>query len=200
VVGWQEIARASISSDDVVQYWLEPRQLEAMDGDAAASTLPPDLLPVLVEHMKKAGQDVSRALGHGSRVLLSPTSRLYFDCPHADASSDPAQEELRKRVGLQFYTPTSIRDGVDWDPADGTSGVDTDAQIAGVEAAIWCETITSQDELEFLLLPRLPGAAEKGWSHLPTDWPTYASRLGSQSTTWRHRTWTWFQSVEIKWN
>ena len=28
VVGWQEIARAAISSDDVVQYWLEPRQLD----------------------------------------------------------------------------------------------------------------------------------------------------------------------------
>ncbi|MEV0801602.1 family 20 glycosylhydrolase [Kribbella sp. NPDC050281] len=199
VVGWQEIARASISSDDVVQYWLEPRQLDLMDDDAASSTLPPDLLPVLVEHMKKAEQDVPRALAHGSRLLLSPVSRLYFDSPHAAESSDPAQEELRKRVGLPFYTPISVRDGIDWNPTGITPGVDSDAQIVGVEAAIWCETITTPEELEFMLLPRLPGASEKGWSRTPTDWPDYASRLAPHSTTWRHRGWIWFQSSEIDW-
>lgn len=199
VVGWQEIARASISSDDVVQYWLEPQQLESMDSDAS-SMVPSDLLPVLIEHFKKAAQDVPRALAHGSRLLMSPTSRLYFDSPHAQPSSDPAQEELRTRVGLPFYTPRSIQDGIDWDPADITPGVDSDAQIAGVEAAIWCETITTQEDLEFMLLPRLPGAAEKAWSPRPaTNWPDYATRLSPQSTSWRRRDWTWFHSVEINW-
>ncbi|MEV5964005.1 family 20 glycosylhydrolase [Kribbella sp. NPDC051952] len=198
VVGWQEIARAAISSDDVVQYWLEPRQIDSLDSDAA-SAVPPDLLPVLVEHMKKAEQDVPRALAHGSRLIMSPTSRLYFDCPHAEPSSDPAQEELRKRVGLPFYTPVSIRGGIDWDPLDVTPQVDSDTQIAGVEAAIWCETITSQEDLEFMLLPRLPGAAEKAWSRTPTDWPDYATRLSHQSSAWRSRDWTWFKSVEIDW-
>ena len=32
-----------------------------------------------------------------------------------------------------------------------------------MEAAIWCETITDRGELEFLLLPRLGGLAEKAW-------------------------------------
>ena len=198
VVGWQEIARAAISSDEVVQYWLEPRQLESLDGDAS-SMVPSDLLPVLVEHMKKAAQDVPRAIAHGSRLIMSPTSRLYFDCPHAEPSADPAQEELRQRVGLPFYTPVSIRGGIDWDPLEVTPEVTSDTQIAGVEAAIWCETITSQEDLEFMLLPRLPGAAEKAWSATPTDWPDYATRLSHQSPTWRSREWTWFKSVEVDW-
>jgi hexosaminidase len=198
VVGWQEIARAAITSDEVVQYWLEPRQVDSLDSDAA-STVPSDLLPILVEHMTKAAQDVSRALAHGSRLVMSPTSRLYFDCPHAEPSADPAQEELRQRVGLPFYTPVSIRGGVDWDPLDVTPEVTSDTQIAGVEAAIWCETITNQEDLEFMLLPRLPGAAEKAWSQSPTHWPDYATRLSHQSPTWQTRTWTWFKSTEINW-
>ena len=77
----------------------------------------------------------------------------------------------------------------------------TDAQIAGIEAAIWCETIATSDELEFMLLPRLPGTAEKAWSHqTSTDWPDYASRLGRQSRPWRRRGWTWFQSAEVIWS
>ena len=81
-----------------------------------------------------------------------------------------------------------------------TPGVQTEEQIAGVEAAVWCETIANSDELEFMLLPRLAGAAEKAWTRqTSTDWSDYAARLGRQSPTWKHRGWTWFQSVEINW-
>jgi len=38
------------------------------------------------------------------------------------------------------------------------------AHVAGVEAAIWAETISDFDDLCFLLLPRLAGVAHKGWS------------------------------------
>ncbi len=202
VVGWQEIARAAIDSDDVVQYWIETNELAAtMESDAAATTVPAELLPILVEHLQKAKQDVPAALARGARLLVSPHKWLYFDRPQADASSDPDQEEMRGRVGLPHYPPTSIRAGIEWDPVKDTPGAETEARLAGVEAAIWCETIATQDELEFMLLPRLGGAAEKAWSHqTSTDWTDYAARLGRQSVTWRRREWTWFQSVEVDWS
>ncbi len=51
-----------------------------------------------------------------------------------------------------------------------------------------------------MLLPRLPGAAEKAWTRqTPTNWPDYATRLGRQSASWRRRGWTWFHSVELDW-
>ncbi|TCO34155.1 hexosaminidase [Kribbella steppae] len=200
VVGWQEVARAAISSDDVVQYWMDVAEAESADSDKAASMLPPDLLPILVEGLRKAKHDAPKALAQGARLLVSPTTWLYFDRPHADASSDPGQEEARKRVGLPFYPAASIRDGVEWDPVENTPGVQTEDQLAGVEAAVWCETIATSDELEFTLLPRLAGAAEKAWTRqTSTDWSDYATRLGRQSLTWKHRGWTWFQSVEINW-
>ena len=200
VVGWQEIARASISSDDVVQYWMDVHEVESMNGDTAGSTVPPDLMPILVEFVRKAKHDAPKAVAQGARLLVSPTTWLYFDRPHADASSDPAQEEARKRIGLPFYSAASIRDGIEWDPVENTPGVQTADQLAGVEAAIWCETITTTDELEFMLLPRLGGVAEKAWTRQPsTDWSDYAARLGRQSAGWRRRGWVWFRSVEIDW-
>jgi hexosaminidase len=201
VVGWQEIARASISSDEVVQYWMDVHEAESMDYDAVSSMVPAELLPILVEGLKRAAHDAPRALAQGARLLVSPTTWLYFDRPHADASSDAAQEDMRMRVGLPVYPAVSIRHGVEWDPVKNTPGVESDAQIAGVEAAIWCETIATADELEFMLLPRLSGAAEKAWSHqTSTDWSEYAARLGRQSTTWQQRSWNWHRSVEVDWS
>ena len=200
VVGWQEIARASISSDDVVQYWMDVHDVDSMNGDAMSSTVPSEFLPILIEAIGKSKHDVPKALAQGSRLLVSPTTWLYFDRPHADASTDPAQEELRQRVGLPVYPAASLRDGIEWDPVEDIPGVQTEEQIAGVEAAIWCETITNRDELEFMLLPRLGGVAEKAWvRRTSTDWSDYAARLGRQSSGWRRRGWVWFQSVEVDW-
>jgi hexosaminidase len=198
VVGWQEIARAAIGPDDVAQYWISI-DVEAMD--AGNGPVPPeDLLPILVDHLQKAKGDAPKALAAGARLIASPTTWVYFDRPHGDASSDPQQEEARQRLGLEFYGPATLRDGISWDPVEDTPGVTSTDQLAGVEAAIWCETVTSSEDLELLLLPRLAGVAEKAWSHrTPTDWPEYAARLAQQSPAWRNRTWTWLKSTEVPW-
>jgi hexosaminidase len=180
---------------------MEARETESVSsGDTLSSMVPPELLPFLVNALNKAQYDVPNALAQGCRLLISPTSPLYFDRMHADASSDRAQEQARRRIGLPIYSATSIRDGIEWDPVDDTPGVSSDGQIAGVEAAVWCETIASQDELEFMLLPRLAGLAEKAWARQrSTDWSDYAARLGRQSAAWRQRGWVWYRSAEIDW-
>jgi hexosaminidase len=199
VVGWQEIARAAIDPADVVQYWMDI-DLGSMDADSAPSDLPDDLLPILVEGLQKAQHDVPNALAAGARILASPTTWLYFDRPHKDATSDPAQEDARQRLGLQFYGPASIQDGISWDPVENLCGIESVEQVIGVEAAIWCESVITSEDLELMLLPRLPGAAEKGWSHATvTDWTEYSARLGQQSPAWRNRTWTWLKSTEVDW-
>jgi len=200
-LGWQEIARAALTPDDVVQYWMDTSESETMiGGGLLESMVPPELLPLILEALGKAEHDVPSALRQGAKLLISPTSRAYFDRPHAATSADPAQEELRLRVGLPVYPATTIRDGIEWDPADDTPGVQSDEQIAGVEAAIWCETIANQDELEFMLLPRLSGLAEKAWAPRgDTGWSDYAERLAAQTVAWDARGWNWFRSVEVDW-
>ena len=114
----------------MVQYWIEPEEIEGVGNGPLSGILPPDVLALLLEGLKKSVDDVPRALAQGARVLISPTSRLYFDRMHTDASTDPAQKEARGRLGLQFAEPASIRRGVDRDPVEDTP-VECEAQIAG---------------------------------------------------------------------
>jgi hexosaminidase len=197
VVGWQEIARAKLDAADVVQYWLD-LDVDNLPENPDAPTPPAELMPVLLEALRKAKYDAPKALEQGAKLIVSPVTWLYFDRPHADTSSDPEQEKARDRLGLKFYGAASLEHGVSWDPLDALPGIAAD-QLAGVEAAIWCETITNSEDLELLLLPRLPGLAEKGWAPPGTDWTDYASRLGAQSATWRRRRWTWHRSTEVNW-
>src|SRR4029453_1483191 len=167
-IGWQEAARANVGADDVVQYWIEPNQMAAMMNSGALDGVPPaELAAVFLETMGKSSDDVPTALAKGTRVLVSPNTVLYFDQPHAETAATEGQEALRARVGLPFYPGTTLREMVEWDPVSVTPGIDSDDRIAGVGAAVWCEPVTSRDDLEFLLMPRLAGLGERAWSATP---------------------------------
>ncbi|MUM00071.1 family 20 glycosylhydrolase [Mycolicibacterium sp. CBMA 334] len=200
-LGWQEIARAELRPDEIVQYWMDSGDSESLlNIDTLSKLVPAALLPLIAETAEKAKHDAPRALSMGTKLIISSLSRLYFDRPHAEASADPAQDELRAHVGFPIYPPLSIRDGVEWDPVDDTPGVPDDSVVAGVEAAIWCETIADRDQLELMLLPRLGGAAEKAWApRRPTSWDDYAPRLSAQSGIWTARGWNWYQTQEVDW-
>ncbi|MFE5852360.1 beta-N-acetylhexosaminidase [Streptomyces sp. NPDC056500] len=209
-VGWQEIARAGVGPGDLVQYWMEPTSLQSdldagalgsmVDSDVLASMVPPEILPLIAEALGKSIDDIPTAVAKGATILVSPTTRLYLDRPHGEPSTDTDQEELRARVGLQVYPGATLREFVEWEPLDETPAVDSDTQLAGVEAAVWCETVESREELEYLLLPRLAGVGEKAWTASGcTTWDDYADRLSTQSTAWDRRGWTWFRSSLVAW-
>lgn len=199
-LGWQEAGRSAVGPDDVVQYWIEPNEtLRMLESGILQNMLPPEIAPVLEATMRESMNDVPEALAKGAHVLVSPTTRLYFDRPHAGPAADQEQEAQRQRVGMPFYPPTSLRDMVEWDPVEETPGAASDAQLIGVEAAVWCETVTDQDDLEFLLLPRLAGAGERAWSASPTEWAEYSRRLCAGPRTWNNRGWVWFRSTEADW-
>jgi hexosaminidase len=193
-IGWQEAARGPIGPEELVQYWIEPTETQRMlDSGLLTTLLPAEVVPLIEATMRTAHTDVPRALEHGARVIVSPTTRLYFDRPHADEGADEEQESRRTRLGLPFYPPTSLRDMVEWDPIAETPGVTHPDQLAGVEAAVWCETVANRDDLEALLLPRLPGAAERAWASAPTVWDDYVARLAAQTPIWDRRGWAWFR-------
>jgi hexosaminidase len=198
VIGWQEIARAAVTSGDVVQYWMEPSLADEAEGLAGAG-LTSELMELLRGTLAKAQRDIPLAVGKQASVLLSPTGRLYFDRPFPPGSARPEQEAQRARLGLPVYPPASLRDGIAWEPGDELSGVDEEV-IVGIEAAVWCETVQDGRDLEFLLLPRLCGAAEKAWAGRGvTDWGGYSNRLSPQAAAWSRRGWSWFRSLEIEW-
>jgi hexosaminidase len=97
----------------------------------------------------------------GGRVIMSPADVAYLDMKY-----DPTTDQ-----GLVWANgPTTVTEAYLWDPAGIISGVD-DAQILGVEAPLWTETLRTIGELEYFAFPRIAAIAEVAWSPRATGTP-----------------------------
>jgi hexosaminidase len=202
-VGWQETARGQIARGDLAQYWIDQTEMNAMiDSGVLSQMLPEPIAEMIVATMREAEHDVDKAVDAGAGLILSPTSHLYYDRPHAEAATDEHQEAARLRVGLPFYPRKSAQEMFTWDPDDLLAAATErrGATIAGVEAAIWCETVEDGADLELLLLPRLAGLAERSWAPRDaSDWAEHRERLAALSTAWERRGWAFFRSSLVDW-
>ncbi len=70
--------------------------------------------------------------------------------------------------------------------------------VAGVEAAIWCETVRDFDDLTFALLPRLPGIAEKAWG-MAASWADHSDALSAHGRVWRQDGFMFFRAPSVGW-
>jgi hexosaminidase len=200
VVGWQEISRGAVQPGDVIQYWIsfDPDEVFGSEGLAASLGMPAETMAAMKAVFSHAKGDAERADAKGVSVVLSPSSVAYLDTPYAEAG-DPEQESDRQRLGLRAYQPLNVEESTRWDPATVIDAVDF-RTVGGLEAAIWCETVESVSDLQFLLLPRLPGFAEKGWSAPGSlEWDEYRARLAAQAPLWRTVGWNYFRSSLVDW-
>jgi hexosaminidase len=116
-------------------------------------------------------------VARGGRVILSPADAVYLDMkPRADS-----------RLGLTWANgPTSVERSYSWEPTAVVEGI-TEADILGVEAALWTETIATENDLEDMVFPRIASAAEIAWSPATgpdRTWPAFRERLAALSVVW----------------
>ena len=190
-LGWQESARAGLGVDDIIQYWLTEF--------AAPASLPPEVRAQMDEELAMSRRDVRAAVAASVPVIVSPLSHCYLDVPYAEPSADPGQADRQGRTGLRVYAPMTVEESFGWDPAE-VLGPGRASQVAGVEAAIWAETITGFDDLSFLLLPRLPGVAHKAWSGAqPATWADHRDRLARHGRLWAQDGLTYFRTSTVNW-
>jgi hexosaminidase len=190
-VGWQESARAGLGPDDIIQYWFT--------GIALPASLPPEVRAQMDADLAKSRRDARAAAAASVPVIVSPLGHCYLDVPYAEPSADPAQADRQGRAGLRLYAPRTVAESFGWEPAE-TLGPGREAQVAGVEAAIWAETITGFDDLAFLLLPRLPGIAHKAWSGPDAaTWAGHRDRLARHGRLWAQDHLTYFRSSAVDW-
>jgi hexosaminidase len=112
--------------------------------EIAKLPLPPG---ALVQHWKD-GELALRAVEQGARVIMSPATRTYLDMK-LDATT---------KLGLEWAGYVSVRDASNWDPATQVEGVG-EADVIGVEACIWSETLETFADVEYMAFPRLVGVA-----------------------------------------
>ena len=141
--------------------------------------------------------DVEAITEASTPVIMSPLAHCYLDVPYREPSAHPSQAARQARVGLRSYPPKTVAESFDWEP---TRAVDPGVHVAGVEAAIWAETVSCFDDLAFLLLPRLPGIAEKAWGPpMAVGWSEHRDRLARHGRVWRQDDLTYFSSTEVDW-
>jgi hexosaminidase len=190
-LGWQETARAGLGPGDVIQYWFSDIALSA--------SLPPEVRALMDADVAMSRRDVETAVAASVPVIVSPLSHCYLDVPYAEPSVDPGQAERQGRVGLRLYSPRTVAESFDWEPTE-TLGPGRVAHVAGVEAAIWAETISDFDDLCFLLLPRLAGIAHKAWSDPRiATWANHRDRLARHGRLWAQDGLTYFRTSTVDW-
>lgn len=202
IIGWQEISRADIGEGDLYQNWIYfKKKGEPKKQSDQASSLPKELVEMFAATYAKGAQDIPCGIGKGAKLILSPREYAYMDHPYTEQSVDSLQENERKRLGLNLgsYAGCTIEEIYNWNPTTLYPDIDWKQDLAGVEAGIWCETIESFSDLQFLLLPRLTGMAEKAWSHNNNDWENYRSNLSYQAPLWENENWNFFKSSLVDW-
>jgi len=102
------------------------------------------------------------------KVIMSPASRAYLDMKY----------DIATPLGQLWAGFVDEQRAYDWDPATEVAGV-AEADVAGVEAPLWTETLATRADLDLMAFPRLVGLAEIGWSPKGRSWSEYRTRLAT---------------------
>ncbi|QUW85081.1 beta-N-acetylhexosaminidase [Streptomyces mirabilis] len=132
---------------------------------------------------------VAEAARNGTGLVLSPADRVYLDMKYT--ADTP--------LGQDWAGLVEVKRSYDWDPGAYLPGAPASA-IRGVEAPLWTETIVTGADIDYMTFPRLPGAAELGWSPASThDWDTYKVRLAAQGPRWEALGIGYYRSPQVPW-
>ena len=132
-------------------------------------------------------EDLAYRLANGGYdVVLSPVSNLYFDL---------AWNENPEETGLDWGGYVDLRKPFDYIPFDYYRNVRVDpsvfvgkdrltdygrAHIVGIQGNLWSETLGGDGRLEYMMLPKLFGLAERAWAPDP-DWARERDPAKSES-------------------
>lgn len=158
VLGWDDIAIASLKPNVLAQHWANVK-------------------------------NANLAVGQGAKILMSPAIKAYLDM----------QYDKSTKLGLHWAAYIEVDSAYIWDPAILIPGVGKE-NVLGIEAALWTETITNMDEMEYMVFPRLPGYAEIGWTPLSgRSWNEYKTRLGKQGERFKAMDINYYRSPKVQW-
>jgi hexosaminidase len=125
------------------------------------------------------------AVDRGATMTASPAEHAYFDMVY-DGDAE---------FGQVWAGAIDVERAYDWEPVP--DGVDP-AAVEGVEAALWTELIADDNQLEFMLWPRLAATAEVGWSD-ERDWDGFRGRLAADGPRLDALGIRFYPSPEVDW-
>ncbi|WP_394846032.1 beta-N-acetylhexosaminidase [Pendulispora brunnea] len=132
--------------------------------------------------------NVKAAAQRGMKFLVSAANKTYLDMKYNPNTP----------LGQDWAGLIEVRDAYDWNPGAYLTGVPS-SQIAGFEAPLWTETITKLSDIEYMIFPRLPALAERGWSPASRTWSDFRTRLATHGPRWKKAKITYYPSSQIAW-
>ena len=122
-----------------------------------------------------------RLANDGYPVILSNVTNFYMDMAYSWHQNEQGLhwggkvDEFDAWSALPANIYATARTAVDGTPinittaADGKAKLEKPANIIGVQAQLWGETLRSFDEVQYMLLPKLMGVSERSWNAVP-EW------------------------------
>ncbi|MFE7559405.1 beta-N-acetylhexosaminidase [Kitasatospora sp. NPDC057500] len=138
----------------------------------------------------RSGRDAEliEAADRGAKVIMSPSGRTYLDMKY----------ERGYPLGLVWAGTIDVWTAYSWDP-DTLLPLPA-GSVLGVEAPLWTETLDTPEELDLMLLPRLPALAELGWSSKAShSWERFKSRLAEEGARWEAAGYRYEKRQEVPW-
>ncbi|MDR1758322.1 MAG: family 20 glycosylhydrolase [Bacteroidales bacterium] len=108
------------------------------------------------------------AAEQGHPVVMTPTSYAYFDYYQGDPREEP--------LAIGGFVPLSKVYHYQVIPAQLSP--EKHQYILGPQCNLWTEYISTFQQVEYMILPRLLATAESGWTrHEHKDWDSFCQRL-----------------------
>ena len=182
LAGWEEMALRKTKLDGNAVYVPNPDFIpEHLQAEVWNNTL------------GDGNEDLAYRLANsGYKVVLSCVTNLYFDMANYKSFDEPgyywgAFSDLDKPysfIPYDYFKNTKVdRNGL---PINRNIFIGkqrlTDygkSNIIGLQSALWGETVKSPERMEYMLLPRLLGFAERAWAKDP-DWALEQDTTKSQ--------------------
>ncbi|WP_187261241.1 family 20 glycosylhydrolase [Pontibacter beigongshangensis] len=149
-----------------------------------------------------------RLANAGYKVVLAPVTNFYFDQSYEKDADEPGPywgsyvdvDKAFYFIPLDYYK--SAKEDVAGNPLDTSTFIGKErltaagaANIVGLQCQLWSEKIRGADQLEYMLLPKLLGFAERAWAKNPA-WATLADP--EKAAAAYAKDWTWFVNITGK--
>ena len=101
-------------------------------------------------------------------VIMTPGKPLYFDHYQAGPEGEP----------VAFGGMNTLKNVYDYEPIPAELSAEQAKYVLGAQANLWCESISTVDHVEYMILPRMPALAEVLWCPKENrNWNSFNIRL-----------------------
>ena len=135
-------------------------------------------------------ENAFKGLKQGAKVIISPARLAYLDMKYDSTTV----------LGLSWAGYIEVDNGYNWEMDSLVPGINK-KNILGIEAPLWSETVTNMKEIEYMMIPRMLGYAEIGWTQpSQRNWEDYKVRLGDQAARFKLMGINYYPSKLVPWN